>query len=90
VALLAPLDKPRTPPRFDFSAADLVRVAPWSVLCDRPPSWACRQEHGPLPLRRRPRPRQPPRSRRLRAPSVVALRGAPERRLTAPKEPGLF
>jgi hypothetical protein len=90
VALLATLDKPRTPARFAFSDADIVRVYYWSVLCDRPTSWACRPEHWPVHLRRRPLPSQPTMSRRLRSPSVVALLDALERRVTAPKEPGLF
>lgn len=90
MALLATLDSPRTPTRFDFSDQDIVRVYYWSVLCDRPTSWACRKEHWPAHLRRRPLPSQPTMSRRLRSPSVVALLDALERRVTAPKGPGLF
>jgi hypothetical protein len=90
VALLATLDKPRTSTRYAFSDEDIVRVYYWSVICDRPTSWACRQEHWPIHLRRRPLPSQPTLSRRLRSPSVVALLDALERRVTAPKEPGLF
>jgi hypothetical protein len=90
VALLATLDKPRTPTRFDFSDQDIGRVYSWSVLCDRPTSWACRKEHWPVHLRRLPLPSQPTLARRLRSPAVVALRGAPERRVIAPKRPGLF
>jgi hypothetical protein len=90
VALLATLDKPRTPTRFDFSDEDIVTAYYWSVICDRPTSWACRKEHWPLHLRKRPLPSQPTLSRRLRSPSVVALLDALERRVVAPKEPGLF
>jgi len=90
VAVLARLNKPRTPTRYAFSDADIVRVYYWSVLCDRPTSWACLKEHWPLPLRRRPLPSQPTMSRRLRSPSVVALLNALERRVIAPKGPGLF
>ena len=90
VAVLLRLDKPRTPIRFDFSDEDIVTVYYWSVICDRPASWACREEHWPIHLRRLPLPSQPTLSRRLRSPSVVALLDALERRVTAPKEPGLF
>ena len=90
VALLATLDKPRTATRFDFSDEDIVRVYYWSVICDRPTSWACSPENWPAHLRKRPLPSQPTMSRRLRSPSVVALLDALGRRVTAPKEPGLF
>jgi hypothetical protein len=89
VASLATLDKPRTPTRFAFSDQDIVRVYYWSVICDRPTSWACRPAHGPIHRRRRPLPSQPTLSRRLRSPSVVALLDALERRVTAPTGPGL-
>jgi Transposase DDE domain len=90
VALLATLDKPRTPTRFAFSDEEIVRVYYWAVICDRPSSWACRKEHWPIHLRKRPLPSQPTLSRRLRSPAVVALLDALEHRLTAPKGPGLF
>jgi len=90
VAVRAALDKPRTATRFDFSDADIVRVYYWSVICDRPTAWACRKEHWPVHLRKRPLPSQPTRSRRLRSPAVVALLDALERRVTAPAGPGLL
>src|SRR5262245_8470410 len=90
VALLATLDKPRASPRCDFRDEDIVRVYYWSVICDRPTSWACRKEHWPLHLRQRPLPSQPTMSRRLRSPSGVALLNALERRGIAPQGPGLF
>jgi hypothetical protein len=90
VALIDSPHKPRTPARFDFTDADIVRVFYWSVLCDRPTSWACRKENWPLHLRRQPLPSQPTMSRRLRSPSVVALLDALERRVIAPQGPGLF
>jgi Transposase DDE domain len=90
VAVLSSLDKPRTPPGFDFTDEDIVRVYYWSVICDRPVSWACRKPHWPLHLRKRPLPSDSTMSRRLRTPSVVALLDALERRVIAPKEPGLF
>jgi hypothetical protein len=90
VALLATLDKPRTPTRFDFSDADVVRVYYWSVICDRPTAWACRERSWPAHLRKQPLPSQPTMSRRLRSPSVVALLDALERRVTRPSGPGLY
>ncbi len=90
VAVLADLDNPRTPSRFDFSDGDIVKVYYWSVICDRPTSWACHPEHWPLHLRKRALPSQPTMSRRLRSAPVVALLDALERRVTAPQEPGLF
>jgi DDE family transposase len=90
VALLAALGKPRTPTRFDFSDEDIVKVYYWSVVCDRPIAWACQRPHWPLHLRQRPLPSSATMSRRLRSPAVVALLDALERRVTAPREPGLF
>jgi hypothetical protein len=90
VAVLLSLDNPRTPTRFDFSDEDIVKVFYWSVICDRPTSWACRRQNWPLHLRQRPLPSPATMSRRLRSPRVVALLDALERRVTAPKQPGLF
>jgi len=90
VALLATLDKRRTPTRFDFSDEDIVKVYYWSVICDRPTSWACRKEHWPIHLRKRPLPSAATMSRRRAEPAVIALLDALECRVVAPKEPGLF
>src|SRR6516165_7410536 len=80
VAVLSTLDKPRTPTRFDFSDEDIVNVYYWSVIWDRPTSWACRTKHWPIHLRRR----------RLRSAAVIALLDALQRRVTAPQAAGLF
>jgi hypothetical protein len=90
VAVLLTLEQSPPSTAFDFSDADIVRVYYWSVICDRPTSWACRKEHWPPHLRKRPLPSPATMSRRLRSPSVVALLDALERRATAPKAPGLF
>lgn len=90
VAVLLSLDKPRTPTRFDFRDEDIVKTYYWSVIHDRPTSWACRKEHWPIHLRKRPLPSPATMSRRLRSPAVTALLEALERRITAPKQPGLF
>jgi hypothetical protein len=90
VAVLASLDKPRTPARRAFSDEDVVKVYYWAVIHDRPTCWACRKGSWPIHLRKRKLPSQPTLSRRLRSASVVALLDALERRVTAPKGPGLF
>jgi hypothetical protein len=90
VAVLASLDKRRTPCRFDFRDEDIVKVYYWSVICDRPTSWACSKKNWPIPLRKRSLPSAATMSRRLRSAAVVALLDALERRVNAPKEPGLF
>src|SRR5690242_7235716 len=90
VAVLAALDNPPTPARFDFTDEDVVKVFYWSVICDRPTSWACAKRHWPPPLRKKSLPTPGTMSRRLRTPSASALLDRLERRITAPKEPGLF
>jgi len=90
VAVLATLAKPPTPTRFDFSDADIVQIYYWSVICDRPTSWACRKKNWPIHLRKRPLPSPATMSRRLRSAAVVALLDALERRVLAPQEPGLY
>src|SRR5437763_7462854 len=90
VGVLLSLDSPPTPTKYDFSDQDIVKVLYWSVVCDRPTSWACRKENWPVHLRKRPLPSDATMSRRLRSPTVVALLDALERRVVAPKQPGLF
>jgi len=90
VAVLATLDTPRLPMGFDFSDQEIAQVYYWAVICDRPTSWACHKQHWPLHRRKRPLPSAATMSRRLRSPSVVALLDALERRVVAPKAPGLF
>jgi len=92
VAILATIDKARKTTDFDFSDEDIALVYYWSVIHDRPVSWACCRKNWPIHLRKRKRqlPSQSTMSRRMRKPSVIALLGALERRVVAPKEPGLF
>jgi hypothetical protein len=90
VALLLALDMPRTPTRFDFSDRDIVAVYYWSVLGDRPTSWAGRPASWPPHLRKRRLPSAATLSRRLRSASVRALLGALEQRVLAPAQPGLY
>jgi len=90
VALLLTLDKPATSTRFGFRDTDIVKVHSWSVIHDRPTCWACRKSSRPAHLRKRPLPSPASMSRRLRSPAVVALLDALQRRVPAPREPGLF
>lgn len=90
VTILAELDKPPKPTAYDFSDEDIVKVFYWSVIHDRPMSWACHRKHWPIHLRKRPLPSPSTMTRRLRSPSVIALMNALERRVIAPKESALF
>ena len=91
VALLAQFGKPRFDPREDFNDHDIVKVFYWAVIHDRPTRWALDPRHWPPHRRRRLRlPSGGTMSKRLRTPSVMALLDALERRLIAPKGPGLF
>jgi hypothetical protein len=90
LAVLATLDTASVPTRFEFSDERIVQVFYWSVICDRPTSWACQKKHWPLHLRKEPLPSPATMSRRLRSSTVVALLDALERRVVAPKGPGLF
>src|SRR5580692_586439 len=64
VAVLATLIKSRKPTAFDFSDADIVKVYYWSVIHDRPTSWACERKHWPLWRRRHALPSESTMSRR--------------------------
>lgn len=90
VAILATLGKTRKSTAFDFSDEDIVKVYYWSVIHDRPVSWACSPKNWPIHLRKAKPPSSTTMSRRLRTPTVVALLDALERRVVAPKEPHLF
>jgi hypothetical protein len=89
VAVLASIGKARKTTRFDFSDEEIVKVYYWSVIHDRPVSWACSRVNWPLHLRRK-LPSPTTMSRRLRKRSVVALLESLERRVLAPQQPGLF
>lgn len=89
-ALLATLGKPRKRRDKDYTDHDIVKVYYWAVIHDRPQAWACHKQHWPIHLRRQSLPCDGTLSRRLRTPAVVALLDALERRVLAPKEPGLF
>lgn len=90
LAILATVDKRRKRAKQDFSDEDIVKVFYWSVIHDRPISWACQRRNWPLYLRRQQLPSNTTMSRRLRSASVVALLDALERRVTAPTHLHLY
>ena len=90
VSVLTTIDKRRKRAREDFSDEEIVKVFYWSVIHDRPVSWACQRRNWPLYLRRRSLPSNTTMSRRMRSPSVVALLNALEKRVRAPRRPHLY
>jgi IS5 family transposase len=90
VALLASLGKARKRRSIDYTDHAIVQVYYWAVIHDRSQDWACHPKHWPIHLRRQRLPAPGTLSRRLKTPQVVALLDALERRVVAPKEPGLF
>lgn len=75
--------------RNHFTDALIVIVYDWSVIHDRPVSWACQRRHWPL-WWRQPIPSNSTMSRRLKAASVRLLLHRVERELNAPKFSKLF
>lgn len=90
VAVLGMIDKPRPLTACRYSDEVIVKVWYWSVIHDRPMSWACESRNWPLDLRRWPRPSYSRLTRRLRTPSVQALLLALEQRVVAPQGLTLF
>jgi Transposase DDE domain len=90
IAVLFTLGKPRKRRTNDFTDHDIVQIYYWAVLHDRPVCWACNPKHWPIHRCRFPLPVPGTMSKRLRSAGVVALLEALERRVIAPKEPGLF
>jgi hypothetical protein len=88
--ILSSIDKRRRRANEDFSDEDIVKVFYWSVIHDRPVSWACQRRNWPLYMRRQKLPSNSSMSRRLRTQSVVALLNALERRVTAPTRAHLY
>jgi Transposase DDE domain len=90
VAILGLLDKERPSTRFGFSDERIVQVYYWSVIHDRPVSWAVQRRNWPIHLRRNALPSNSTMSRRLPSSSVRKLLDALEQRVLPPKNPGLF
>jgi hypothetical protein len=90
VALLRSFGKPHKRRDDAFTDQDIVKIYSWAVIHDRPTSWALLKANWPLHCRRQRLPHDGTMSRRLRTPKVIALLDHLERRVLAPKEPGLF
>jgi hypothetical protein len=90
VAVLTTFDNSRKRRAGDFTNHDIVKVYYWAVIHDRPTRWACVAKNWPLHQRRWPLPSPSTMSQRLASPALMALLDALERRVVAPKEPGLF
>lgn len=90
VAVLETLDKSRARRQGDFTDRWIVAVYYWSVLWDRPVTWALKRANWPIALRRHRLPSDTRMSRRLRSPSVQGLLQALENRvMRKPKNGGL-
>jgi hypothetical protein len=88
VTLLEELDKSRARRKGDFADRRIVAVYYWSVLHDRPVSWAVQRRNWPIALRRQPLPSNTTMSRRLRSRSVQGLLQALEDRVVRKPESG--
>jgi hypothetical protein len=88
VALLEAVDKSRARREGDYTDRRIVAVYYWSVLCDRPVSWAVVRANWPIALRRQPLPSSATMSRRLRSKSVRQLLRELEERVLRKSEKG--
>lgn len=79
--ILSSIRKTRWSPRGRFTDEDIVKVWMWSVLHDRPVSWACQQSNWPIHDRRWEKPSDSTMSRRMKSKSVRHLLGCLEERV---------
>jgi len=87
VAVLQTVLKAQQRGRATYSCEDILRVWFWSVIHDRPVSWAVDRRNWPLHERRRPLPSSSTMSRRLKSPKVQELiRAIEEQVLRTPGE----
>lgn len=85
VQIMTELIKPNRSRKFDFSDFDILKVWFWSVIHDRPVSWAVQRCNWPIHQRKRNLPSNSTVSRRLRSNSVRELLKTLEERIIAPK-----
>lgn len=88
VRVLSEVDKPRHNVRCTYSAVVIVKVWMWSVIHDRPVSWACDRSNWPPYEQRWKRPSCTTMSRRLRCAEVRALLQQIEQRVLRPQGVG--
>jgi hypothetical protein len=87
VQILARADKPSLSRNFRFSIPQILKVWFWSVLHDRPISWATEPANWPRPLRPKLLPSNSTMSRRLRSKPVQQVLQDVERLLLRPVNP---
>ncbi len=90
VEILGTIDNPGAARGCTYRDEWIVAVWYWSVVHDRPVSWAVKKINWPLDLRKRSLPSNSRMSVRMRTASVQALLHAVEQRVIAPREPGMY
>ena len=90
LVVLSELHKRRKRACQAFGDEDIVKVFYWSVIHDRPISWACQSCNGPWQQRRVALPSNSTMSRRLRTASVMDLLDRLEQRITRPTEQSVY
>lgn len=87
VQSISKLFKPKRSKNFTFTDLDILKVWFWSVIHDRPISWATRRRNWAIHLRKNALPTDSTMSRRLRTKSIKDLLKALEQKIIAPKDP---
>ena len=88
VLLIGKIEKPKANVRNEFSDEVIVKIWMWSVIHDRPVSWACCRENWPIQERRWKRPSNATMSRRLSSANVQYLLKQLEQRVLCNREGG--
>lgn len=86
VQIVKEIDKPELSKNFQFCIVQVLRVWFWSVVHDRPISWATRSENWPSDLLGDSLPTDSTMSRRLRSQAVKQTLRLVEERVLAPKD----
>ncbi|MCU0711571.1 MAG: transposase [Pirellula sp.] len=87
VQSISQLFKPKRSKNFTFTDLDILKVWFWSVIHDRPVSWATQPRNWAIHLRKHVLPTDSTMSRRLRTKSIKELLEALEQKIIAPKDP---
>jgi hypothetical protein len=91
VAVMEAVAKPRNLARCTFTNEAIVLVWFWSVVHDRPVSWACKRCNWPVHLRKKKLPSSSTMSRRLRSEAVKTLVYSIEKEtVRKPKQPTCY
>jgi hypothetical protein len=87
VQSISQLFKPKRSKNFTFTDLDILKVWFWSVIHDRPVSWATQPRNWAIHLRKHALPTDSTMSRRLRTKSIKEFLKALEQKIIAPKDP---